>query len=57
MLDRLNVQITKTADGSSCYLQIMSADMVALNIVLVADKIVVKDDRQRLRRERAEEPA
>ena len=44
-LDRLNIRITKTRDGSSNYVQIMSADMISLNIVLIADEIVVQDNR------------
>jgi hypothetical protein len=46
----LNVQITKTADGRSEYLQIMSPDMLSLNIVLVAGTINVNDLRTGRRR-------
>lgn len=42
----LTVTVSKTADGKSDYLQILSADQFALNIVLIADRIEVKDVRQ-----------
>ena len=45
MTDKLTVQITKTTDGKSEYLQVMSGDMMTINIVLIADKIEVRDDR------------
>ncbi|KKK60045.1 hypothetical protein LCGC14_3028270 [marine sediment metagenome] len=41
----LNVTITKTADGKQDYIQIMSDDIISVNIVLVADKIKVEDHR------------
>lgn len=40
----LVVTIQKARDGRD-YLQIMSEDMVETNIVLIADKITVKDKR------------
>jgi len=43
----LNVTITKTADGKQEYIQIMSGDMISVNIVLVADAIKVKDHRKK----------
>lgn len=42
---KLNVTITKTSDGKRHYIQIMSADMVSTNVVLVADEIVLEDRR------------
>lgn len=41
----LNVTLSKTRRGDQDYLQIMSEDMVSVNIVLVADKIKVDDKR------------
>lgn len=43
----LTVVISKTADGKSDYMQIMSRDMISTNIVLVAPKIEVEDARKR----------
>lgn len=45
MLDKLTVTVTKTSDGLSDYIQVMSADMLTVNIVLIADLIVVEDHR------------
>ncbi len=45
MSDKLTITVTKTADGSRDYLQIISADMFTTNIVLIADEIVVEDHR------------
>lgn len=42
---KLNVTITKTSTGKYDYIQIMSDDMTAINIVLIAGKIDVKDHR------------
>lgn len=42
---KLNITITKTADGGRDYVQIMSDDCLSVNVVLVADKITVKDHR------------
>lgn len=44
-IDKLTVQISKTADGQFNYLQILSGDQFALNIVLIAQEIVVRDAR------------
>jgi len=41
----LTVTITKTADGKSDYIQIMSADTISVNVVLVSKKITVQDRR------------
>lgn len=50
MHDKLTITVTKTADGVRDYLQIMSADMLSLNVVLVADQIVVEDHRKEEKR-------
>lgn len=42
----LNVTVTKTADGKQDYIQIMSSDMISVNVVLVADRIKVEDHRE-----------
>ena len=42
----LNITITPTAAGDKEYIQIMSDDTVSVNIVLVVDKIHVKDTRE-----------
>jgi len=44
-IDKLNVTITKTADGRRDYIQIMSADQISVNIVFVADRINIQDHR------------
>jgi len=41
----LKVTISKTADGLRDYMQVVSADLLAVNVVLVADKIEVTDVR------------
>lgn len=41
----LNITITKTSRGDQDYIQIMSDDLLSVNIVLVADKIFVSDHR------------
>ncbi len=46
MIDKLIIQVTKTATGDGEYVQIMSNDMLAVNIVLIADKIEIRDDRE-----------
>lgn len=43
---KLNVTISKTSRGDKDYLQIMSEDAVSVNVVLVAEKITVKDHRE-----------
>jgi len=44
-MDALKVQISKTSNGLTNYLQITSSDQVSLNIVLLADTITVEDRR------------
>ena len=45
MEKKLVVTVTKTSNGLMDYIQIMSDDSVSVNIVLIADKIEVKDHR------------
>jgi len=42
---KLDVTITKTSKGDSDYIQIMSDDQIAINIVLIAEEINVVDHR------------
>ncbi len=44
-LPNLKLTLSKTRDGQHDYLQVVSADQFALNLVLVADKIEVDDRR------------
>lgn len=41
----LYVTVTKTRDGERDYIQIMSDDCTAVNVVLIADKIHMNDQR------------
>jgi len=41
---KLEIRIQKARDGRD-YLQIMSEDQTSINIVLVSEKIIVKDQR------------
>lgn len=43
---KLKVTVTKTRDGVRDYVQVMSEDMVSVNVVLIADEIVVEDARR-----------
>jgi len=42
---KLSVQISKTSRGDQDYMQIMSDDLMSVNIVLIADRIEVNDTR------------
>lgn len=44
-LPGLKVTISKTSDGQHVYMQIVSSDQLALNIVLIASEIDVTDSR------------
>lgn len=44
-IPKLTIQVTKTADGQFDYVQILSGDQFSLNIVLIANQIVVDDRR------------
>lgn len=48
MEKELTVTITKTSNGLMDYIQIMSDDSISVNIVLIADSIVVTDHREKL---------
>ena len=45
VIPELCIQITKTSDGNHDYVQVMSADQLAINLVLLADRIIVSDRR------------
>jgi hypothetical protein len=44
-IPKLTIQVTKTADGKKEYVQIMSGDMLTVNVVLIAEQIVIRNDR------------
>ncbi len=44
-LGQITIVVTKTSDGKSDYVQIMSSDMMSINIVLVASEIRLDDAR------------
>ena len=46
MIGKLTITITKTADGRYDYVQIASPAAIPVNVVLVADLIVVEDLRK-----------
>ncbi len=46
MLEEIIITVTKTADGLADYVQICSPAAIPVNIVLVADRIVVDDHRE-----------
>jgi hypothetical protein len=48
----LNVTISRTADGTADYMQIMSADLMSVNIVLISPKIEVQDARSHQRKKK-----
>jgi len=45
-LSPIKITVTKTADGSADYVQIMSDDQFAVNIVMISSKITVLDTRK-----------
>lgn len=45
MQRKLKVTVTKTADGLKDYVQIMSDDYTSVNVVMIADEIIVEDAR------------
>jgi len=45
MIGKLTITITKTADGRYDYVQVASPAAMPVNIVLIADLIVVEDHR------------
>lgn len=44
MLDKINIMVSKNTMGKD-YVQIMSADQIAVNIVLNAEEIEIQDKR------------
>lgn len=46
MLDLVRITVTKTADGQREYMQILTADALSVNVVLVADRIEIQDCRE-----------
>ena len=44
---KLKIQVSKTSTGAQDYMQVMSDDMLSVNIVLVADQIEIEDARKR----------
>ena len=49
-IDKLIVTITETADHKRDYIQIMTPDMLSMNIVLIVDNIEVTDHRVNVRK-------
>ncbi len=47
IVGKLKVQVSKTSDGKGEYLQLLSEDQLTINIVLVAQKVEIHDDRTR----------
>lgn len=45
MTDQLTVTVNKTANGAADYIQILSADTIGINIVLIAGEIKIEDHR------------
>jgi len=43
---QLTITISKTSDGKRDYMQVTSDDYTSVNIVLLAEKIVVEDKRK-----------
>jgi len=42
---KIDILVSKASDGKRDYVQIMSGDMVTVNIVLVVDKVEITDKR------------
>lgn len=42
----LRIEVSKTMKGDQDYMQVMSDDMMSVNIVLLADKIEIRDTRE-----------
>lgn len=45
-METLTIQISKTSDGQRHYMQITSPDQMSLNIVLIADRLILEDHRE-----------
>lgn len=46
MTGKLTITVTKTADGRYEYIQIASPAAMPINIVLIADEVVIEDHRK-----------
>ena len=57
VLPNLKLTLSKTQDGQHDYLQIVSDDQFALNVVLIADKIDVDDRREPVKPKAKRHPA
>ena len=44
-IPKLTIQVSKTADGQKEYTQIMSEDMLTVNVVFVTQEVIIRDDR------------
>lgn len=47
MLDELRIHIAKTANGADDYIQISSPSAAPVNIVLIAAKVTIDDQRKK----------
>jgi len=45
LLDRLTITISKTSIGTATYVQIASPAAMPVNVVLIADEVVIEDHR------------
>lgn len=53
---KLTITVTKTSDGLREYVQIMSEDMISINIVLIAEKMEIEDYRKAKKIPNKEQP-
>ncbi len=44
-IDKLLITISPTADGTGVYVQLLSADAITLNVVVVCNEVDVEDSR------------
>ena len=51
-IKKLNITITKTADGAREYIQILSEEQISINVVFVARSIDLKDHRDETEEEK-----
>lgn len=49
MIEKLTIQVSKTADGKQDYVQVMHGDMMTVNIVLIAAQVIIHDDRKKVK--------
>ena len=45
-IPELRIRVTKTRDGMLDYVQVMSSDQLTINLVLLAERIIVDDGRE-----------